>query len=657
MPGAAPPPLARRAALPLLLAIAALVGACERESPPPPGGPVAGWPAYGGDPGGTRHSPLTQITRENVRALERAWTYRTGDLPPGPPGAGKLAFEATPVLDDGTLYLCTPLNKIVALDAESGAERWVFDARPAFEGGWTATCRGVAVWRDPHAAPGANCGRRVFLATVDARLVAVDAGTGRACAAFGRGGSVDLRAGIGEIEGGEYYVTSPPVSIGDVVAVGALVADNRRVDGPGGVVRGFDARSGALRWAFDPVPPGTPPLPPAPDGTPRFHRGTPNAWSIFSADPERGLLFVPMGGPSPDFYGGHRRGFDHYGSALVALDGATGRVAWSFQTVHHDLWDYDVASQPTLIELEREGARIPAVVQPTKVGHVFVLHRETGEPLFPVEERPVPQGDVPGERYAPTQPFPTFPPPLHPHRLSPEDAFGFTPWDRGHCRRKLAALRNDGVFTPPSFEGSLTYPGTPGGANWGSAAWDPDRRLLVLNQSRIGMAHRLLRREDVADGERTKYIGTSPQAGTPYAVRQDVPLSPFGVPCTPPPWGTLLAVDFAAGRVRWEVPFGTTRDLAPVPIPLRFGLPNMGGPIVTASGLVFIGAALDDYLRAYDVETGEELWRDRLPAGGQATPMTYRLRDDGRQYVVLAAGGHGTLGTTPGDWVIAWALP
>jgi quinoprotein glucose dehydrogenase len=300
---------------------------------------------------------------------------------------------------------------------------------------------------------------------------------------------------------------------------------------------------------------------------------------------------------------------------------------------------------------------VPALIQPTKLGHVFVLHRETGAPLFPVEERAVPTGDVPEETYAPTQPFPTFPRPLHPHRLAPEDAFGFTPWDRARCRRRLAALRNDGLFTPPSLQGSLSYPGTPGGANWGGAAFDPERKLLVLNQSRIAMTAQLVPRAMADPEARGQFMGVSPQAGTPYAVAQDVPVSPFGVPCSPPPWGTLLAVDFATGDVRWEVPFGTTRDMTPIPIGLPLGLPSMGGPLATASGLVFIGAALDDYLRAYDIETGEELWRARLPAGGQANPITYRLRPESRQLVVLAAGGHGTLGTTPGDWVIAWALP
>ena len=367
---------------------------------------------------------------------------------------------------------------------------------------------------------------------------------------------------------------------------------------------------------------------------------------------------MPTGNPGGDFYGGGRRGLDHYGSSIIALDAATGRVVWQFQTVHHDLWDYDVASQPLLLELERDGRRVPALLQATKMGHLFLLDRETGEPLYPVQERPVPTSDVPGERASPTQPFPTFPPPLHPARLVPAEAFGFTPWDRGHCRRKLAALRSEGLFTPPSLSGSVVYPGAAGGVNWGSVALDPARGLAVLAMNRIAQSIKLVPRDapvapDRPGPERIVF----PQVGTPYQAELEVVSSPFGVPCAPPPWGTLLAVDLRSGRVAWEVPFGTTRDMTPLGVPWRLGLPHMGGPIATAAGLVFVAAAMDDFLRAYDVETGAELWSGRLPAGGQATPMSYRLRPEGRQFVVIAAGGHGTLGTRQGDWLLAFALP
>jgi len=607
-----------------------------------------------------RYSPLAEINPSNVADLEVAWTYHTGDLPGIRPGAEKIAFQATPILDDGTLYFCSPLSRLFAVDAETGTERWVFDAKARLEGDMTLSCRGVAFWRTRAAqrVDGAVCQARVFMGTVDGGLVAVDAKTGRACSDFGDAGRIDLRRGLGDVKPGEMYMTSPPTVLGDVVITGAMIRDNRRADAPGGVIRAFDVRTGALVWAFDPVPPGTLPLTPV-DGEPRFHRGTPNAWSILSTDPERGLVFVPFGNPSPDFYGGHRQGKDYYGSSVVALDGTTGKPRWHFQTVHQDLWDYDVASQPTLLDVWKEGRRIPAVAQPTKMGHVFLLDRVTGKPIYPVEERPVPQTDVPGETTSPTQPFPTFPEPLHPHRLEPEQAFGFTPFDRGACRKKIASLRNEGIFTPPSLGGSLQFPGVAGGANWGSLAHDPERRLLVLNQNSMAQVHTLLPR---ADGEAVSaddsHMGLSEMAGTPYWIDQQVLLSPLGVPCVPTPWGSLMAVSLETGKKVWEISFGSTRDMIPFfPIGLDLGLPSMGGPIVTGSGLVFIGASMDHFLRAYHVETGELFFEGRLPAGGQATPMTYRASPGGRQYVVIAAGGHGTLGTKSGDALVAYALP
>jgi len=620
---------------------------------------VSGWPTYGGDPGGTRYSTLDEITPANVDTLEVAWTYHTGDFDGVRSGAEKTAFQATPILQGDTLYFCSPLSRIFALDAETGEERWVFDADPRLESDMALTCRGVAYWgAGEDATPRAACAERIFMGTLDNGLVAVDAKSGEACADFGDAGRVNLALGLGEIEPGEIYMTSPPTVVGDVVVTGAMVRDNRRVDAPGGVIRAWDVRSGTLRWAFDPIPPGVERLPDE-DGEPRFHRGTPNAWSILSADPERGLVFVPFGNPSPDFAGGHRNGFDYYGSSTVALDAKTGEPVWRFQSVHHDLWDYDVASQPTLLEVEKGGRMIPAVAQPTKMGHLFLLDRETGEPLFPVEERPVPQTDVPGEWTSPTQPFPTFPKPLHPHQLDPDQAFGFTPWDTGACREQIETLRNEGIFTPPSLGGSIQYPGVAGGSNWGGLAHDPERRVVVLNQNYVAQVHRLIPRETGARPEEADlHMGISEMAGTPYLIDQSVLLSPWGVPCIPTPWGVLMAVSLESGEKIWEVPFGTTRDMIPYfPFGLDFGLPSMGGPMVTKSGLVFIGASMDAYLRAYSVESGELLWKARLPAGGQATPMTYRVGSEGRQFVVIAAGGHGTLGTVPGDAVVAYALP
>jgi quinoprotein glucose dehydrogenase len=633
---------------------AALLLACG-EARHPHGGAPAGWPAWGGDAGGTRFSPLDEITRANVGDLEIAWRFRTGDFDPS--GTLKTSFQATPVLHGGALFLCTPFNRVFALDAESGAQRWAFDPGLERERMKHLTCRGVALHEDAAAPAGAACRTRVLTGTIDLRLFALDAATGRPCAGFGEGGAVDLARGLGDVANAEVKVYSAPTVIRDVVAVGTMVSDNKRADAPGGVVRGYDVRTGALVWAFDPAPPGTAPLPPGSDG-PRFHRGTPNAWGVFSADPERDLLFVPTGNPSNDFYRGGRGPIDHYGSSVVALRGATGEVVWRFQTVHHDLWDYDVGAQPSLIEVPVDGRRVAAVAQPTKMGHLFVLDRETGAPLFPVEERPVPRSDVPGEDTAPTQPFPTRPPPLHPAYVGPDDVFGLTPIDRADCRERLAALRNEGVFTPPSLRGSLQFPGVAGGINWGSAAWDPGRGLLVLNHTQAAMVQRLVPRAEVAGtAANPPYEILFPQDGAPYGLLQSVFVSSWGIPCTKPPWSELIALDLARGEVAWRVPFGTTRGLAPWPFWLEWGVPSMGGPLLTASGLVFIGAAMDGLFRAYDAETGEELWSDGLPAGGQANPMTYRVREDGRQYVVIAAGGHGTLGTTPGDWVIAYALP
>jgi quinoprotein glucose dehydrogenase len=624
-----------------------------------PDAPDVGWSHWGGDAGGTRFSPLDEITPANVSALEVAWTFRTGDWDPS--GAIATSFQATPVLRGDTLYLCSPFNRVFALDAETGRKRWAFD--PAVERTDAGVvCRGVALWESGRTAATSQavaCAVRVFTATNDARLLALDAENGKPCAGFGANGEVDLEAGLGDVASGEVRVTSPPTVIGDVVAVGSLIADNRRADMPGGVVRGFDARSGALRWAFDPAPPGTPALPPAADGSPRFQRGTPNAWGVFSADPARDLLFVPTGNPSNDFYRGAARGeIDYYGSSVVALRGTTGEIVWRFQTVHHDLWDYDVGAQPTLLDVEVRGVSVPALAVSTKVGHVFLLQRETGAPLFPVEEHAVPQSDAPGEVTSATQPFPTRPAPLHPHGVRAQDLFGLTPWDRGKCREQLAALRNEGAFTPPSLAGSVQFPGVAGGVNWGGAAHDPERRLLFLAQSRIALIERLIPREELSRaGPRTRDAWVAPMEGAPFAVEQRVFVSPLGVPCTKPPWFELIALDLRSGEVAWRVPLGTTRGVAPWPFWLDWAPPGMGGPLATRSGLVFIGAALDGYLRAFDAASGAELWRDHLPAGAHANPMTYRVRRGGRQFVAIAAGGHTSIPSERGDFLIAYALP
>jgi len=652
----------RRLATAALAAL--LLPACDPAPPPIDlSGPLADWPVYGGDERGGRWSPLTQINRDNVRHLEVAWQYHHGDVSDGSDGSTRTSFNATPIVVDDTLYFCTSFNRVIALDAASGKERWTFDPgqqTTRLHGPYPRVCRGVDHWRDPERRPGQACAARIFTGTLDSQLIALDAATGEPCTDFGLGGRVQLREGIGEAPDWEYYPTSPPLTVLDVVVVGALVADNERVDAPAGVVRGFDARSGALRWAWDPVPPGWRGRPTTAEG--EFTAGTPNVWAPLSADAERGLVFVPTGNASPDHFGGQRQGLDHYSSATVALDVRTGTVAWHFPTVHHDLWDYDVPAQPTLLDFRHpDGRVVPALVQPTKMGLFFLLNRLNGRPLFPIEERPVPQGGVPGETLSPTQPFPTHLPPLHPLTLSPDDAFGFTPWDRGKCRERIAELRSEGIYTPPSVEGSVIWPGPAGGPNWGGISLDPERNLAYVNQMRLPLVVKLISREDYdALPEKTVTYPNDmyPMQGTPYAVVRGPLLSPLGAPCNPPPWGTLTALDLSAGKILWEVPLGSSRDQAPWPIwwlQGDVGAPNLGGSIVTAGGLLFIGATTEKTFRAFDVENGRVIWSTRLPYTANATPLTYRLDAQGRQFVVIASGGHGW--SKPGDALIAFALP
>jgi quinoprotein glucose dehydrogenase len=621
------------------------------------------WSSYGRDPGGSRYSPLTQINRENVKRLKVAWTYRTGDLSDGKNARSSSAFQCTPIFVDGTLYIVTPFNRVIALDPVTGKEHWSYDPKIDLTRGYhnQLNSRGLSTWLDSKLKPGQPCRRRIIMGTNDSRLIALDAIDGKPCADFGQGGQVDLKPGVGinERDSGEYQVTSPPAIIKDLAIVGSAIGDNNRVTAPSGVVRAYDIRTGKLRWSWDPIPPNFQKTAKSENG---YQLGTANVWSIISADEARDLVFLPTGNTSPDYYGGERRGSDYYSSSIVALRGTTGKVVWHFQTVHHDVWDYDIPAQPALITVRRNGRDIPAVAVATKVGHLFVLHRETGKPIFPVQERPVPQGGVDGEQLSPTQPIPVLPRSLAPHSLKPEEAFGLTPEDKKYCRDRIAALRNDGLFTPPSLQGTLVYPGDVGGMNWSGVSSDQKRGLLITNTNRVPRAVTLIPRKDLTSEQIAKLranplVEVAPQTGTPYLMKREFILRGFPrlVPCTQPPWGTLVAVDMANGQVRWEVPLGTMPELADVPESTKWGSINLGGSIVTAGGLVFIGAARDNFLRAFNVETGEELWKGELPAGGQATPMTYEA--GGKQYVVIAAGGHGRLPTKRGDHVVAFALP
>lgn len=592
------------------------------------------WPNYGNDPGGSRYSPLRAITPQNVDKLTVAWTYHHGDIADGSQSkfSSKSAFEATPLMIDGTLYFPTPFNRVIALDAATGKEKWVYDPKlnHAYDSGDGFVCRGLGSWKDP-----ATGHLNLYVATVDSRLIGIDAATGKSIFIVSLNEDVGARSDYP----GEYHFTSPPAVVGDKVVVGSAIDDNNRTKMPSGVVRAFDARTGKLAWKWDPIPL-------------EKNAGAANAWSVMSVDPDRDLVFIPTGSASPDHYGGERLGDNKWANSVVALKGSTGELVWGFQTVHHDLWDYDVPAQPVLASVKGQ----PALIQSTKTGQIFVFNRETGVPVFPVEERPVPQTTVPGEKTSPTQPFSSLPP-LVPHGpLKPADAWGMLYFDRKGCETEFGKYRSEGIFTPPSLDGTLMYPSIIGGSNWGSVAFDPERQLVIANTSRLPFAIGLVPRDQQAAARKLHPKAEwSPMRGTPYVMWREPMMSSLGVPCVTPPWGTLTALDLRTGKIAWQVPFGTTRDLAPVPVAMKWGTPTLGGPIATASGLVFIGAALDNYLRAYDITTGQELWKDRLPAGAQATPMTYAI--NGRQYVVICAGGHGKLGSKLGDSVIAYALP
>jgi quinoprotein glucose dehydrogenase len=631
--------------------------------------PDAEWTSYGRDPGNTRYSPLGQISRKNVHGLTTAWTYRTRELDTARYHFRRNPqFEATPLMVEGTLYLSTPFGRVVALDAATGRERWTFDAKANIGAGWGDFAnRGVSTWVDPSASPNEPCRRRIFLGVIDGRIFALDARTGAPCLGFGDHGAVDLRRGLrnAPFELEEYELTSPPAVIRGLIVTGSAVADNNRVNAASGEVRAFDARTGALRWSWDPVPrDSTDPAWNSWRGSMSHITGAANAWSVIAADSARDLVFVPTGSASPDYYGGERSGDNRYANSVVAIRASTGKVVWHFQAVHHDLWDYDVASPPTLATITHDGHSVDVVLQTTKTGQLFVLDRDTGKPVFPVEERPVPPSHIFSEHASPTQPFNSVIPPLSPQRLITDDVWGPSPAERADCLAQISNTRNEGVYTPPSLEGTIARPSNIGGAHWGGLAFDPLRQLAVVPVNTIAAFVQLipLDRFDTAEatrnGSRLRDQYTR-MHGTPFVMRRRLLIGPSHLPCTKPPFGSLVAIDLRTGQKRWDVPLG---DMPAMTAGTRqagdpreqLGSPNLGGPLVTAGGLVFIGATLDHAFRAFDIETGRLLWQAPLPAGARATPMTYRL-PNGRQLVVICVGGGEDFGN--GDSVIAFALP
>jgi quinoprotein glucose dehydrogenase len=637
-----------------LVLCAALVAAVQ-AAPVPDGS----WPAYGGDAGGTRYSPLTQITPANVAELRVAWILRTGELGAGMKNWRHSAFEATPILYDGTLYLTTSSTDVISVDAATGQLRWRYDSHTRRDLQYSdGVSRGVSLWVDEASARGATCHARIYAATLDSRLLALDAATGSPCPDFGEHGAINLLEGIrSQAKDGDewrtYLVTSPPAVLDGKIIVGSSIGDNRAVLEELGTVRAFDARSGKLQWSWDPIPrDASNPVYAQWSAQSIGEASAANAWAPLSVDAARHLVFVPTGSVSPDFYGGERPGDNRWANSVVALEADTGRLKWGQQLVHHDLWDYDVGSQPTLVDLVHEGKRVAAVIQATKTGFLYTFDRDSGVPLFPIEERPVPQDAVAGEHPSPTQPYPVAPPALSRQGpITTDDAWGIAWFDTNSCRRRIASSRSEGMFQPPSLQDSLMQPGNAGGSNWGGIAFDPRRQLAVANTMNLPYIVALVPRAQLdAQADTGEYRGFEfgRQTGTPYGMRRQPFVSDIHIPCVKPPWGTLTAVDMQHGTIKWQIPLGDTPF-----IPVNLGVPGLGGPIVSASGLVFIAASLDDRLRAFDIENGKLLWEVKLPAGGQATPMTYSI--NGRQYLVIAAGGYKG-DSTRGDYLIAYAL-
>ncbi|MDI2591774.1 glucose/quinate/shikimate family membrane-bound PQQ-dependent dehydrogenase [Pseudomonas sp. N3-W] len=638
-----------------------------------PAMPDGEWQSYGRTEFGDRYSPLKQITPDNVGKLKEAWRIQTGDLPTADDPV-ELTNENTPLKVNGMIYACTAHSKVLALDPDTGKELWRFDPQikspVGFKGFAHMTCRGVSYYDENAYAKSGDasnvaiteagkavaqaCPRRLYLPTADARLIALNADTGKVCEGFGNKGTVDLTQGIGPFTPGGYYATSPAAITRDLVIMGGHVTDNESTNEPSGVIRAFDIHDGHLVWNWDSGnPEATEPL--APGKT--YTRNSPNMWSLASVDEKLGMVYLPLGNQMPDQWGGNRMpGAEKFSAGVVALDLATGKVRWNYQFTHHDLWDMDVPSQPTLLDMKTADGVKPALIAPTKQGSLYVLDRRDGTAIVPIREIAVPQGAVAGDHTAPTQARSDLN--LLAPELTEKAMWGASPFDQMLCRIQFKELRYEGQYTPPSLQGSLIYPGNVGVFNWGSVSVDPVRQILFTNPNYMAFVSKMIPRAEVAaDSKReSETAGIQPNTGAPFAVTMHPFMSPFGVPCQAPAWGYVAGIDLTTSKVVWKHKNGTSRDSSPLPIGLTLGVPSMGGSMVTAGGVGFLSGTLDQYLRAYDVNSGKELWKSRLPAGGQATPMTYTGKD-GKQYVLLVVGGHGSLGTKMGDYVIAYKLP
>ena len=612
------------------------------------------WLYYGGDQGGRHYSSADQINRDNVVDLEVAWIHRSGDMQRYGDEMEKTSTQSTPILlppaAGESLVYCTPFNRVIALDPGSGEQRWEFDPQIDRRGDRPFRCRGVSYAEDTSIARGQACRHRLFLGTHDRNLWAVDAINGTPCKQFGDNGRVRLYGEEGHVPGDVSNSSAPVVAKG-VIVVGSTVIDFARSKTPRGTVKAFNASTGAPLWQFDP-------LLGHPDS------GSANVWAPMSVDEANGLLFLPTSAASPDYYGVDRPDDGLYANSVVALDLFNGEVRWYFQHVRHDLWDYDTPAQPILFQWRRGGDSVPALAQLTKQGFIFVFNRLTGKPLWEITEQPVPPSQIPGEYTAPTQPKPIAPPQLLDPFLMPEDAWGLTPWDRGNCRKQLASMHNLGLFTPTSETLTLMYPGSLGGANWGGGALAGDSGVLLVNVNNVAFSGQLIPTPAEIESGSSKF--DHPAAGhrmritmdgTPYDIEIGSLQSPLGIPCNPPPWGKLVAVDLQGGIILWERALGSVHEMGPVtaPFDIEWGTPNLGGGIATAGGLFFIGATMDRRIRAFDVDSGDTLWQYTLPVDATATPMTYRYR--GRQYLVINAGGHHMFSRGQGDYVYAFALP